>query len=179
MITKERLEQFQEILRVVAWEFPRSRPVIGGGALRDSILSRPIKDVDVFIRAQDYATLDSSLTRHIRPPIIVEHGYGRDDMYGAWDLIQHIEGYEVQLILADFNNLRDLAHTFDIGLSRVTYDGTELYVTPEFQADVIDKAFRIRRAESQYELDRSLRRVERHRQKYPEFVLDPAYAVVR
>ena len=177
MIAQERLEHFQEIIRVVRWEFPGSRPVIGGGALRDSILGRPIKDVDVFIRAQDYSTLDSELTRRINPPIMARM-YGRPDMHGAWNFIQNIEGYEVQVILADFENKEDLAHTFDIGLSRVTYDGEFLYVSDEFLQDAADKKFRIRRADNQYELERSLRRVERHMEKYPEFSLDLNFAVI-
>lgn len=178
MIPKQRLEQFDKILEVVRWEFPGSHPVIGGGAIRDSILNRPIKDVDVFLRAKDHNySLDSELTKRIRcsPQTLA---YGRPDMHGAWDFIQQIETYPVQLILADFEDLEDLAHTFDIGLSRATYDGTRIYVSPEFTKDVQDKAFRVRRADNQYELERSLKRVQRHLEKYPEFGLDPAYGVI-
>lgn len=172
MIPAQKLEQFNKILEVVRWEFPGSHPVIGGGAIRDSILNRPIKDVDVFLRAKDHNySLDSELTKRIRcsPQTLA---YGRPDMHGAWDFLQHIEGYPVQLILADFEDLEDLAHTFDIGLSRVTYDGERIYVSPEFTQDAQDKAFRIRRADNRYELERSLKRCQRHAEKYPEFHLD-------
>lgn len=169
MIDQTRLEQFQEILRVVAQAFPGSHPVIGGGALRDSILNRPIKDVDVFIRAQDYDSLDSPQTKFIRPPIIVQRGYGRDDMYGAWDFKEQIAGYDVQLILADFEDKVSLAHSFDLGIARVTYDGHELYISNDFKLDAADKAFRIRRADNRYELERSLKRIERLKAKYPDF----------
>lgn len=172
----ERVEAFNEILEVVRWEFPTSHPVIGGGSLRDTILGAPIKDVDVFLRAKDHNyTLDSELTKRIRcsPQTAA---YGRADMHGAWDFLQTIQGYPVQLILADFENLEDLAHTFDIGLSRITYDGERLYASPEFIQDAADKAFRIRRADNAYELARSLKRVERHLGKYPGFRLDPEYA---
>lgn len=178
MIPQHRLEQFDKILEVVRWEFPGSHPVIGGGAIRDSLLNRPIKDVDVFLRAKDHNyTLDSELTKRIRcsPQTLA---YGRPDMHGAWDFLQQIEGFPVQLILADFDNLEDLAHTFDIGLSRATYDGERVYVSPEFTQDVQDKAFRIRRADNQYELERSLKRVQKHLEKYPEFTLDPAYGII-
>ncbi|QDB71005.1 hypothetical protein bb8_p30 [Bordetella phage vB_BbrP_BB8] len=169
MIAQERLEQFQEILRVVRREFPGSHPVIGGGALRDSILGRPIKDVDVLLRAQDHSTLDSERTQYVRPPIIVQHGYGRADMHGCWNFRQQICGYDVQLILADFEDLHDLAHTFDIGICRVTYDGKELYVTPEFEEDAAAKMLQIRRADNQYELTRSFKRARRLQEKYPEY----------
>lgn len=172
MIPAYTLEQFDRILEVIRREFPGSRPVIGGGALRDSILGKPIKDVDVFLRAKDHNyTLDSGLTKRIRcsPQTLA---YGRADMHGAWDFYQHLEGYPVQLILADFENLEDLAHTFDTGLSRVTYDGEQLYVSPEFAQDVADKAFRVRRADNPYELERTLKRIKRHQEKYPDYVLD-------
>lgn len=172
MIAEDRLQQFQEILRVVRKKFPGSHPVIGGGALRDSILGRPIKDVDVLLRAKDHNSLDSDITSYVRPPIIVQHGYGRADMHGCWNYREQICGYDVQLILADFNDVYDLAHTFDIGLCRVTYDGSTLYVTEEFRKDAEDKKFRIHRADNAYELARSQRRVERLQQKYPEYQLD-------
>lgn len=174
----ERAAIFNEILTVVRWEFPGSHPVIGGGSLRDTILGAPIKDVDIFLRAKDHNyTLDSELTKRIRcsPQTAA---YGRADMHGAWDFIPTIGGYPVQLILADFENLEDLAHTFDIGLSRVTYDGERLYASPEFLQDAEDKAFRIRRADNGYELARSLKRVQRHLEKYPEFHLDPVYGII-
>lgn len=178
MIDDTRLGHFREILEVIRWEFPGSHPVIGGGALRDSILGRPIKDVDVLLRAKDHEHLNSELTTYVRPPIIVQHGYGRADMYGCWNFKQQLCGYDVQLILADFEDVYDLAHTFDIGLCRVTYDGTTLYVSDEFKQDAADKAFRIRRADNQYELERSLRRVTRLQQKYPEFKLDLSQTLI-
>lgn len=172
MIDETQLDRFRDILDVIRWEFPGSHPVIGGGALRDSYHGRPIKDVDVFLRAQDHETLDSEITRHIRPPIIVQHGYGRADMHGAWDLVQQIAGYDVQLILADFDNLYDLAHTFDIGLARATFDGKTLYLSDEFLEDSRDRVLRIRRADNRYERERSIKRIARLSQKYPEFTHD-------
>lgn len=169
MIDETHLGHFREILDVIRWEFPGSHPVIGGGALRDSYHDRPIKDVDVFLRAQDHKTLDSELTTYIRPPAIVKSGYGRADMHGAWDLKQQINGYQVQLILADFTNLEDLAHTFDIGLARVTYDGDELYLSREFLEDSAAKRLLIRRADSRFEHERSIKRVKRLKGKYPDF----------
>ncbi|ATS93372.1 nucleotidyltransferase [Ralstonia phage DU_RP_I] len=169
MIDDTRLQEFREILDVVRWEFPGSHPVIGGGALRDSYHGRPIKDVDVFMRRRDHETLNSELTRFIRPPILVAHGYGRPDMHGAWDLTQSVAGYEVQLILADFENLEDLAGTFDLGIARATFDGDRLFLHPDFLQDSTDKVFRIRRADNLFERERSLKRIKRLAEKYPDF----------
>lgn len=168
-MNSDHFAKLDRILEVVRWTFPTSNPVIGGGALRDHLLNRPIKDVDVFLRAKDHDNLDSELTKRIRPPLLAQM-YGRADMHGAWDFLQTLEGFQVQLILADFETKKDLAHTFDLGLSRVTYDEGGLYVSPEFDADAIDKVFRIHRADNNYELQRTLRRIERLSEKYPDFI---------
>ena len=169
MIDDTRLQQFRDILQVVRWEFPGSHPVIGGGAIRDSYHGRPIKDVDVFMRKQDHETLNSELTRFIRPPMLVTHGYGSPDMHGAWDLVQAVAGYQVQLILADFENLEDLAGTFDIGLARATFDGQRVFYHPDFLEDSKNKELRIRRADNMFEKARSLKRIKRLAEKYPDF----------
>lgn len=169
MITEARLAEFREVLDVVRWHFPESHPVIGGGALRDSYHGRPIKDVDVFLRKKDHETLDSSLTRKIFTPFIAQ-AYGRSDMHGAWDLVQSVSGYEVQVILADFEDQMDLAGTFDLGIARITYNGEWVYVHPDFTQDSQDKAFRIRRADNRYEVERSHKRITRLSVKYPDFL---------
>lgn len=176
-ITQEHQHILNEVLEVIRWTVPGSHPVIGGGALRDHILGRPIKDIDVFVSTRDvgpFLVADTSLLKKINcSPMTAQ--YGRKDMHGAWDFQQVIEGFAVQVILADFEDKRDLAHTFDLGLSRVTFDGT-LYVSPEFIQDATDKKFRIRRADNQYELERTYRRIKRLHEKYPEFTLDPEFS---
>jgi hypothetical protein len=168
LIPEERLIAFDTILETIRWAIPGSNPVIGGGALRDSILGGPIKDVDVFLRKQDHDTLDHQLTRKVPTPALFV-SYGRPDMHGAWDFIQDLEGYPVQLILADFEGLHDLAHTFDLNLSRATYDGEQLYVTEEFKQGALKKSFEILRADNVYEVNRSTKRVARMLDKYPDF----------
>jgi len=168
-------DEFDRVLVEVRALFPGSYPVIGGGAVRDALHGRPIKDVDVFLRKQDHASLDHVFTVKVPTNPFMER-YGRKDMHGAWDLTAcPFTGsrWPVQLILSDFENYMDLARTFDIGLSRATYahgtDGAHLYVTNEFIQDSEDKAFRIHRAETDMELRRSQKRVERLLTKYPDF----------
>lgn len=169
-----KLADFKAILGVVEDMFVGSHPVVGGGALRDAYHDRPIKDVDVFLRAKDHPL---GLT-HIDTKLVIPQSIGtyalRKDMHGVWDLKENILGYEVQLILADFDNYRDLADTFDLGLSRITMDKHgEVYATGHFYADSADKVFRILRADDDGQTIRSERRIDRLLGKYPDFSRDP------
>lgn len=168
MIPETTLEDFSWILREVRRMFPGSSPVIGGGALRDSFHKRPIKDVDVFLRAKDHPIgLDHPETSLVIPETISEY-CGRPDLHGVWNVKDHIRGYEVQLIRSDFETPEDLAASFDIGLCRITYDGV-VYIHPAFTRDSLDKKFRIERHDNDNEVARSKRRITRLRTKYPDF----------
>ncbi|GEM_PF-3712847 len=162
---------FDDALELVRWEFPGSHPVIGGGAIRDALLGRPIKDIDVFMRSIDHNELDSELTVKVKQPAFLAL-YGRKDMHGAWDFLQDVQGLPVQLILADFMTPQELADSFDLNLSRATYDGYSLHVSAAFEEGVWDKAFRILRCESDLEERRSFKRVSRLQEKYPEYIHD-------
>ena len=169
-----KLADFKAILGEVKRMFPESHPVVGGGALRDAYHDRPIKDVDVFLRAKDHPLgLTHPDTRIFVPDFVCNYGL-RSDMHGVWNVTRLINGYEVQLILADFENCIDLADTFDIGLSRATFDGSGdwVYHTDKFLQDSHDKAFRIYRADDDGQVARSERRIERLLKKYPNFHYD-------
>lgn len=170
------LGKLDYILDVVREAFPGASPIVGGGYLRDASLGRPINDVDIFLRASDHNyELTGGLVKKI-PCSPQTATYGRSDMHGAWNFQQDLEGRPVQLILTDFDNLEALAYTFDLGISRVTYDGDRLFYSPDFLEDVRDRKFRIRRADNAYELERTYRRVHKLQQKYPDYTLDPAYS---
>lgn len=67
---------------------------------------------------------------------------------------------------------QELADSFDLNLSRATYDGYSLHVSAAFEEGVRDKAFRILRCESDLEERRSFKRVSRLQEKYPEYIHD-------
>ena len=170
MIRPDTLYQFSEILRQVRVLVPGSHPVIGGGALRDLYHGRPIKDVDVFLRAEDHpAPLSHPGISLMIPPSI--SGYAlRSDMHGVWNVREPLCGFDVQLIVADFGDMFDLAETFDLGLSRITYEGGQyVHMTEDFLRDSLNQVFRILRSDDDGQTARSERRIERLLLKYPEF----------
>lgn len=160
---------FLAILREVRAMFPGSHPVIGGGALRDAYHGRPIKDVDVFLRAAEFPLgLNHPLIKPLVPPTVCTYGL-RSDMHGVWDAKVQMQGFDVQFIVADFDDAKDLAGTFDLGLSRITFDGDQVFMHPDFLEDSEAKAFRIRRADDDGQTTRSEKRIERLLTKYPDF----------
>lgn len=166
---QDHLYFFSEILREVRAMFPGSHPVIGGGALRDAYHGRPIKDVDVFLRAAEFPNgVSHPLAKQLVPASVSTYAL-RSDMHGVWDLKSTIQGFPVQFIVADFENKEDLAGTFYLGLSRITYDGTEVYGHPDFWADSTAKRFRICRADDDGQTTRSEKRIDRLLEKYPDF----------
>jgi len=165
MIPIDTLEKFRGVLDAVKEMFPGSHPVIGGGALRDAFHGRPIKDVDVFLRNVDHSDLAHPYTKALVPPGVAEYAC-RSDMHGVWDITAPIHGFSVQLILADFTNLTDLAGTFDLGFSRITFDGQDIYYHPDFVKDSAKQQIVIRRKDDNGTISRSLRRVARISQKY-------------
>jgi hypothetical protein len=169
MNLQDQLYFFREILQEVQVMFPGATAVIGGGALRDAYHDRPIKDVDVFLRAKDFPNgLNHRLIKQLIPPSVSSYAL-RSDMHGVYDCLPLMQGYQVQFILADFNDRIDLANTFDLGLSRITYDGNKLYLHPDFVEDSDAKQFRILRADDDGQTIRSERRIDRLLTKYPDF----------
>lgn len=169
MIPSATLDAFTAILRAVREMFPESHPVIGGGALRDAFHGRPIKDVDVFMRATEFPFgLSHPHLKQLIPASIGTYAL-RSDMHGVWDVSLPIQGFEVQLIVAEFDYAADLAKTFDLGLSRITFDGEDVFYSDDFIRDSHAKVFRILRADDDGQTTRSERRIERLLQKYPEF----------
>jgi len=168
MIDPAILGVYSDILASIKMMFPGSNPVIGGGALRDAYHGRPIKDVDVFLRAKDHPF--GITHQDIKTIVPANVGYGlRSDMHGVWDVTVPINGFQVQLIVADFEDLFDLAPTFDLGFSRVTFDGTSVFYHPHFWEDSFNKEFVIRRSDDDGTTARSERRIERLAEKYPDW----------
>jgi len=166
---QDRLYFFSVILREVRVMFPGSHPVIGGGALRDAYHGRPIKDVDVFLRADEFpAGVIHPSVKQLIPAAFSTYAL-RSDMHGVWDVTQKMHGYDVQFIIADFSNKLDLAGTFDLGLSRITFDGESVFMHDDFIRDSRAKVFRICRADDDGQTLRSERRIDRLLGKYPEF----------
>jgi hypothetical protein len=109
--------------------------IVAGGAVRDMLLGKPIKDIDVFYTGD----LDQKkVYQHFKKlgDLLTEEEL--DDLYGDsdWQVTQQALRYEdveypVQLIRVN-GTLDDHIATFGVGISKVMVDANGLVIPNEF-----------------------------------------------
>lgn len=147
--------------------FQTDKVFVAGGALRDLDNEKDIKDIDIFVWADDrlqkqaqWANKDTS--KHLTYAGDLEKIYGKESTsdlqtkkYGNrlgtglrfWDIrtIPH-RNYPIQLIL--YNHVgrtgpKVLLQYFDIDLCKISYDGERVYRTNEYKVDVENKTITV------------------------------------
>jgi hypothetical protein len=155
------LEKYAGILGTIQDLCPTAH--IAGGAVRDTILDRPIKDIDLFL--SDGATESAAQLLRTR------FGYVK---VGEW---ARYEGFSDPVVerLAKFENageatplcliglkaplsMRANLERFDFGVCMIAWDGVQIMRTDEFDRDVENKAFTLHRADNQQQFDYSMSR---------------------
>jgi hypothetical protein len=176
---------WQRALEIIHMDFPDA--VIAGGALRDLILGREIKDIDVFAHANgNYDTpwtsaqLKGCMDHYLGPSkISINEAFAKacPAITGVVCAVEIWARYTlpnpVQLILTPFPvTLRSAVARIDFGLCRVAYDGKTLYRSPEFDYDAENKQFTLYRADNDRQYWRSQARWERFQAKYEGWPMD-------
>lgn len=163
---------FNVALKIVKPYAPQAH--IGGGAVRDVLLGRPIKDIDLFVGPKDdIASIEKAIeclwpvkTRtftefYENPTVPMKDVMEYTNTDGRTPL--NIIVLKSQDAGVHFNMSR-----FDFGLCRVAYDG-ELHRTEQFDNDVINNTFTLLQADTLQQFYRSITRYERMRAKYPDW----------
>ena len=139
---------------------------VAGGAVRDTLLGRPVKDIDVFyrepiIRTAGLKPMSATAMKELIPDFesTIEQEYG--DRLAVWD-----DGNGLQFIqVPDFQEDpigNWIIQSFPCSLSEVWFDGTQLCMTSAFIDAVVKKELRFKdNAKPGY--------VERIKAKYPDF----------
>lgn len=141
--------------------------ILAGGFLRDVILGREPKDIDIFVPCSltaDPGDLDMVPMRGAAEYM------EQTEVDDIWD----VRGYElpVQVImLAPDLDPVERARAHDFGICQVWHDGEQLHHSGNFERDVMAKTFTLCICEDKKEFTRSMRRWERLRVKFPEFTL--------
>lgn len=147
--------------------------VVGGGAPRDIINDKPVKDIDVFLHYTDHnvaavngafegwsVTQDCSM-EYMTDDVVRVLEYS---LWPTWTPVNFI-------FMRDTVSLNSALDRFDFGICQVgcLSDG-KMYSTRAFQQDLHERTFTMMRHES-VEKDRSLRRWERLSSKYQGWTL--------
>lgn len=138
---------------------------VGGGAVRDTLLERPIKDIDLFLH--DACTDDAAkLMRSI-------FGYVKTGEWESYDKFsdphvarvckfeKHDEELPVCLIgLKSPRGMQDNLARFDFGCCMAGWDGNAGYTADEYDRDIKNKTFTLCRADNQAQFDYSMIRFQ-------------------
>jgi hypothetical protein len=155
------LERYNPMLHAIKEFCPTAH--IGGGAARDTLLERPIKDIDLFV-SNDAADAAAKRLRS-------QFGFVK---VGEW---MQYEGFsdpavirvakfekadeDIPVCLIGLNRARGMEENlsrFDFGVCMAAWDGNKVYVAPEYIADIEAKAFTMHRADNQAQFDYSMSR---------------------
>jgi hypothetical protein len=148
---------------------------IGGGALRDHLNNRRIKDIDIFV--PETANLDKieklfvaagthKLTKTTKSSDYFD--FADPTVVEAREYSPLYTGLPINIIAMRETHfpIEVNMNRFDFGLCRIAFDGDTIITTPEYEHDRDNEVLTLRRCENQTQLDRSMERYERFRNKY-------------
>ncbi|SMG43374.1 hypothetical protein [Paraburkholderia susongensis] len=157
--------------------------LIAGGAVRDHLLNRPVKDIDVFVPHSEgiQRKLQEAFgVLHVNPLISAEYA-------GAGGEVEHV--YEINIssdpfdpdagrpplqviVLASGLDPEERARHHDFGICQCWYRGNGQFgQTLAFTNDLMHKRFTLSHCEDQQQFDRSMRRWARFSERFEGFYL--------
>lgn len=155
------------------------RGFIAGGAVRDLILRRPHKDVDIWLPAHYEQSASLAAAAH-GWKVVIEHNYVISDLLAVYEYEN--EGETFNVIVARFQTQDEIVGRFDFGISRAVIKrlpcpiggGTypvecDLQLYPEFLEDMARKVFKVRHDNG---AKRTAKRWERFQERYPDWTFE-------
>lgn len=146
--------------------------LVAGGCLRDTLLGRPVNDVDIFVpygkerlAALAIEGTHPVLTKSIPEPYFTFNSDVRSvDYYAGSDgeLPINIIGVS-EGTCTPWQQLE----RFDFGICRVAFDGERLWKDLSFDRDARDRTFTLMVSQTDDQRDYSMQRYERLLKKYP------------
>ena len=179
-------EQWDSILRPIEDIFGVGNAVIVGGAVRDALIDRPSKDIDVFVPAPDFEHLIFRLNMGL-PKDRFTLARSWDPEYAHWFkgsdptllgvTTWRVEGIEADVQIMGVACPQMLSSNFptwvceraDFGLCRVGYTIGQIVYGNGFCDDYRNKRMTLLRADSEDQHAASMRRLRRLAKKLPVF----------
>lgn len=175
------LSLINENVKAAGLFFPNTI-VIAGGAIRDAILGKPIKDIDIFVPSCS-REMDIEIRQQvwnlrgmfgIQFPVAISDLIQRAEKY-AWNVrkIADLEAFGVPVQVMTYRYkvgslpliYSDLLKQFDLSICKVAADATTLYPAREFGLTLTTKLIKYEREKDSTNGDH----VRRIRKKYPEY----------
>jgi len=187
---EERLAPARDVMDKLS-ELLSTKVILAGGAVRDALLERPIKDYDLFVSEDVFPAWKAIMDGDHAPGSFADHvstwaiplvsGTYEDTAFGSeiasiYEFPHPDTGTEVQVMflrkaVVANQKLSDYVSRMDLGLSKVAVrsDG-DWYISEQFREDVRNRnmTFVARDLGSQ-DVERSTRRFTRLHNKYPGY----------
>ncbi len=155
------LERYNPILNAI--KDLDSTAHIGGGAVRDTLLERPIRDVDLFLEAA--ATDGAACVLRSRFGYVKVGEWESYEMFSDPAVIRVAkfekadETIPVCLIGLKYPRMMQAnLGRFDFGICMAAWNGEEVYTAPEYKTDIERKTFTLCRADDQWQFNYSMSR---------------------
>lgn len=157
------LPQYQSLLAALREVSPDAH--IAGGAVRDTLLDRPIKDIDLFLDNQHIVEAAKLLRTKFGYVKVGEWtSYGEFSDPAVIQLAKFEKADEtIPVCLIGLDKAYTLAGNvsrFDFGICMAAFDGEQVHQSGRFNAEVSEKTFTLYRADNQAQFNYSLKRFE-------------------
>jgi len=162
------LERYTTILNTIKEICPTAH--IAGGAVRDSLLERPIKDVDLF--------LDVGYTDEAAALMRSQFGFVKVGEWKSYEMfsdpaVARVAKFEkadetipvcligLMPLALGLRGMQANLERFDFGICMAAWDGNEVYTAYQYKRDVEQKTFTLRRADDQQQFNYSRSRFDK------------------
>lgn len=158
--------------------------IIAGGAVRDTVTGKPVKDIDIFVMLTDdddkasekFATACEKLAKELGGEVELDcspEAYGGQFDLARITVKEEGEPDEIYEVIGIWEEYPDNdVHDYDFGLSQMFVTSSGLFMTPAAAKDLQNKTITYMHAGKLRDLDnrlRSKRRLARLRAKYSDW----------
>jgi hypothetical protein len=140
---------------------------IAGGAVRDTILKKPLHDIDVFMKDKhidEAAALLRSAYAYVKVGEWEQYlEFSDPAMTRVAKFEKHDETIPICIIglLPDYASVRTNLSRFDFAICMAAFDGKETIRTERFESDVKERTFTLHRADNDRQFAYSMSRFEK------------------
>lgn len=158
------LERYSDMLKTIRGLDPTAH--IGGGAVRDSMLERPIRDIDIFLGV---GCTDEAAALMRSQFSFVKVGEWKSYEMFSDPAVVRVAKFEkadetIPVCLIGLEVARGMEanlERFDFGICMAAWDGDKVYTAPEYKIDIEQKTFTLCRADDWAQFNYSMSRFDK------------------